>query len=226
MGKMGLDNVDSNKSNVFIIGPLTLQNEFLSYVINKEIGTKCSIFDRELNSFSESINADNGDSGENNLILIDTEDQSFEEILKSIATNGSFSKGLIALFNLNENAGVEKKALARNIRGFFYKDDHFEIFLKGIKTMLSGEIWVSRKMLLKCLFELFSEKKSAIEEKTALTSREIEILALVSMGSSNEEIADKMFISTNTVKTHLYNIFKKINVQNRLQAALWAATNL
>jgi DNA-binding NarL/FixJ family response regulator len=223
---MSSDNVDSNNSNVFIIGPLTLQNEFLSYVINKEIGTKCSIFDRELNSFSENITNDSGDSGENNLILIDTEDQSFEEILKSIATNGSFSKGLLALFNLNENAGVEKKALARNIRGFFYKDDHFEIFLKGIKTILSGEIWVSRKMLLKCLFELFSEKKSAIEEKTALTSREIEILALVSMGSSNEEIADKMFISTNTVKTHLYNIFKKINVQNRLQAALWAATNL
>jgi len=121
---------------------------------------------------------------------------------------------------------VEKKALARNIRGFFYKEDAFEVFLKGIRSIFAGDIWVSRKTLLKVVFESFSEKKVAIEEKTALTSREIEILSLISMGSNNEEIADKMCISTNTVKTHLYNIFKKINVENRLQAALWAAANL
>ena len=76
------------------------------------------------------------------------------------------------------------------------------------------------------VFEGFKEKTVAIAEKTSLTAREIEILTLVSMGSTNEEISAKMFISTNTVKTHLYNIFKKINVGNRLQAALWAAANL
>jgi len=223
---MNLENIDLSDSNIFIVGPLTLQNEFLSYVINKEIGAKCSIFDRELNAFSACQNLDNGDSNKKVLILIDTEDQSFEEILKRITTNGNISNGLIALFNLNENAGVEKKALARNIRGFFYKEDHFEVFLKGIRSIFNGEIWVSRKMLLQCVFDGFNEKRVAIEDKTALTSREIEILSLISMGSTNEEIADKMCISTNTVKTHLYNIFKKINVENRLQAALWAAANL
>jgi len=223
---MNSDDNEFINSNIYIIAPLTLQNEFLSYVINKEVGSKCSIFDRELNSFSTNMNTENGENKEGTLILIDTEDQSFEEILKSITTNGNLAHCLIALFNLRENAGVEKKALAKNIRGFFYKDDHFEIFLKGIRSILHGEIWVSRQTLLKCLFESFSEKKVAIEEKTALTSREIEILALVSMGSTNEEIADKICVSLNTVKTHLYNIFKKINVQNRLQAALWAATNL
>ncbi len=223
---MSSDILDLSNSHIYIVGPLNLQNEFLSYVIKKEISGQCSIFDRELNSFSDNQNVGNGDNSEKKLILIDTEDQSFEEILKSITTNGNISHGLIALFNLNENAGVERKALARNIRGFFYKDDHFEIFLKGIRSILAGEIWVSREILLKCVFESFNDRQKAIEEKTALTSREIEILSLVSMGSTNEEIANKMFISTNTVKTHLYNIFKKINVENRLQAALWAAANL
>ena len=62
--------------------------------------------------------------------------------------------------------------------------------------------------------------------KEILTHREIEILSLLAVGAKNEEIADKLYISTNTVKTHIYNIFKKINVTNRLQAALWAAKNL
>lgn len=214
------------ESKIFIIGPLTLQNEFLLYVIRKEIEAEGSIYDRELNSFVTSHGDDEGDESRKKLILIDTEDQSFEEILKSIAINRNFNKCYIALFNLKEDAGVEKKALSRNIRGFFYKDDHFEIFLKGIRAILAGEIWISRAILLKCVFEGFSDKKASIEEKTALTPREIEILTMVSMGSTNEEIAGKMYISTNTVKTHLYNIFKKINVGNRLQAALWAATNL
>jgi DNA-binding NarL/FixJ family response regulator len=213
-------------TQVFIIGPLTLQNEFLLYVIKKEIGIECTIFDRDLITFPADIHIEDIETNEKTLILIDSENQSFEEIQKSIAVNIKLSKCIIALFNLQENAGVEKKALARSIRGFFYKDDHFEIFLKGIRYILSGEIWISREILLIYVFDSLDEKHVAITEKTSLTPREIEILTLVSMGSSNDEISTKMCISTNTVKTHMYNIFKKINVQNRLQAALWTAANL
>ena len=49
---------------------------------------------------------------------------------------------------------------------------------------------------------------------------------LVSAGAKNEQIAEELHISPNTVKTHIYNIFKKIGVPNRLQAALWAVKNL
>ena len=54
----------------------------------------------------------------------------------------------------------------------------------------------------------------------------MEVLALVSSGARNDEIADRLFISPHTVKTHLYKIYKKIGVPNRLQAALWASKNL
>jgi len=63
-------------------------------------------------------------------------------------------------------------------------------------------------------------------DTTGLTPREMEILAMVAAGAKNEAIADKLCISPHTVKTHVYNIFKKIDVPNRLQAALWAAKNL
>ena len=49
---------------------------------------------------------------------------------------------------------------------------------------------------------------------------------MISTGAKNEEIAAELYISPNTVKTHIYNIFKKIDVPNRLQAVLWAAKNL
>lgn len=224
---MGASNTDFSKCNVLILGPLNLQNEFLHYVINKEIKASCTIYDQDLNAFPECVDENLVDlNAKTTMIFIDSADQSFEKILKDIITNPHLSNCIIALFNLRENVGIEKKALSRQIRGFFYKDDHFEVFLKGIRSILRGEVWISREILLKYVLDSFEEKKMAIQEKTTLTQREMEILGLVSMGSTNDEIADKMFISSNTVKTHLYNIFKKINVPNRLQAALWAAQNL
>jgi DNA-binding NarL/FixJ family response regulator len=59
-----------------------------------------------------------------------------------------------------------------------------------------------------------------------LTRREAEILTMVAVGSTNDEIADELCISPKTVKAHLYNTFKKINVTSRLQATLWTAENL
>ena len=59
-----------------------------------------------------------------------------------------------------------------------------------------------------------------------LTIREKEILALVSSGYGNQQIADELCISIHTVKTHTYNIYQKIGVSSRLQATLWAAKYL
>ena len=59
-----------------------------------------------------------------------------------------------------------------------------------------------------------------------LSPRQVEILAHVAVGFKSQEIADKLCISPHTVNTHLYNLCKKINAPNRLQAILWATKNL
>ena len=59
-----------------------------------------------------------------------------------------------------------------------------------------------------------------------LTPRQLEILALVAIGATDTEIAEKLGISASTVKSHLNRIFKKIDVPNRRQAVFWALSNL
>ncbi len=65
-------------------------------------------------------------------------------------------------------------------------------------------------------------KISFSEKNDNLASREKEMLTLVASGYSDKTISDRLRISPYTVKTHIYNIYKKINVHNRFQAVLWA----
>lgn len=222
--------IDKNTDkNIFILSQLSLQTDLIMYMIEKEINVNCHIYDQELNIFPDNLLIDGKfDLSQlcTSIILIDREIHSFKTITKEISNNNDCSSSRIALFNVNEHTIVDKDIFTKQIRGIFYKDDHLETFLKGIKAILRNEVWISRETLLQYIFYDSNVRKRSIDRNDNLTKREIEILTLVSMGATNDEIADKVFISTNTVKTHLYNIFKKIDVQNRIQAALWAAKKL
>lgn len=215
---------DQKKQIIYILGSNTLQHQFLEYVFNIEIAGICFVCPNFQTIHSHRSHYSDIESYQE-LILIDSQDYSFEEILKNLTTeaNKFNNEVVISLFNLTPNTEVEKKALSKQVRGFFYKQDTFELFLKGIRCLFQGEFWISRKILLNYVMESLVEKQKTLRKETNLTQREIEILNMISMGAQNDEIADHMNISPNTVKTHLYNIFKKIDVQNRLQAALWAA---
>ena len=116
--------------------------------------------------------------------------------------------------------------MALGVKGVFYDQDPIERFAKGVSAVFNGELWVSREILTKYVMRNREEESISRQEEALLTTREVEILTMISAGAKNEEIAEKLHISPHTVKTHIYNIFKKINVPNRLQAALWAASHL
>ncbi len=136
----------------------------------------------------------------------------------------------LALFNLDRSAGIEMKALELGVHGFFYQDDTVETFLKGLTAIFGGEFWVSRHNLEQIALENgIGLKRRQLAEHAAthdLTPREIEILGLLTLGASNEVIAEKLFISPHTVRTHLNHIFRKIKVTSRLEASLWAMDSL
>ncbi|MBT8340160.1 MAG: hypothetical protein HKP58_04790 [Desulfatitalea sp.] len=131
----------------------------------------------------------------------------------------------IALYNIDPRIGVafERQAIGKRIHGVFYTDEKPEYFLRGIKKILNGELWYSRKTTSEILMDAGAYRASLLSAEAMLTRREKEILIAIASGASNNEIASEYFISLNTVKSHISKIYRKISVKNRLEATLWAA---
>ena len=126
------------------------------------------------------------------------------------------------LFNIPSTETVNHIIPYPNVAGVFYDDDPIEFISKGVKKILKGELWFSRKLSDELLNYYRGNNIQLPKKVKNLTSREEEIVILLSSGASNSEIATKLFVSENTVKAHLHNVFKKLNVKNRLQAMMWA----
>jgi len=208
----------------YIVGPRKMQNELIASYLEQKIGSKCSV--------SNDINQVQTDHPKNpsrqKLLFWDCQGKKLNGLLDELTpyTNGNRSENRIVLFNVPTDLEFDKKFVLRGVCGFFYEHDPLDNFLKGVRAVLDGKLWLSREMMSKCIFEGTDKDKSSKRIKEKLTERQIEILALIAVGGTNDEIADRLCISPHTVKTHLYRIFKEINVPNRVQAALWAAANL
>ena len=115
------------------------------------------------------------------------------------------------------------KAEEIGVEGYVLKDAESAVLKKAIFTVASGEKYIDLSMV-----PMLNEKISQEKEKTEddkLTRREIEVLKLLAEGLFNKEIAYKLSISEKTVKNHVSNIFKKIGVFDRTQAAVYAIKN-
>lgn len=112
-----------------------------------------------------------------------------------------------------------------HINGVFYVTEDESHVVDGLQSVQRGECYFSQK-LASYLITHSGNYRYNSTESALLTHREKEILNKLRIGASNIEIARALFISENTVKTHLYNLFKKISVKNRTQAVSWANDNL
>lgn len=148
-----------------------------------------------------------------------------KQLERSAGMNGNGPS--IALLNVDAASDLKDEVIRFGIQGVFYSNDKFDNITKGLQKILQGECWLSRNLLVQSLQMVReqSHKNNKIDEHM-LTKREIEILQFIAAGYSNQIIAEKLFISPNTVKTHVSNLYKKIDVTNRVQAILWATENL
>jgi len=211
-------------ASCYIVGPMKLQNALMAAYLKGKTGSECVAVDDLRQVSSE----DSGGKCKPKLLFLDCRGKSLKvplaELSPFINENGSASR--IVLFNVPTDVKFQKKYILKGIHGFFYERDTLDNFVKGVQAVLDGQLWFSREMMTQCIFEGTDKDKASKSTSDVLTERQIEILAMIAVGSTNDEISDKLCISPHTVKTHLYRIFKKIEVPNRVQAALWAVKNL
>jgi len=130
------------------------------------------------------------------------------------------------LFNVEVSEGLDREALMKGFRGVVHAHLPIDFYLRALSAVANGELWYPRKVLAQHFLSRDMPYRNLLEKNSLLTEREKEILRLLSFGKSNQQMADQLSISQHTVKNHLYNIFKKINVSNRLEAALWLSNHL
>ncbi|MEZ9418132.1 LuxR C-terminal-related transcriptional regulator, partial [Vibrio sp. 10N.286.49.E1] len=98
---------------------------------------------------------------------------------------------------------------------------------KGLEEVINGDNWLPRKVASQLLFYYRNiVNTNTTPTNVDLTIRELQVIRCLQSGSSNTQIADDLFISEFTVKSHLYQIFRKLAVKNRVQAIAWANQNL
>jgi DNA-binding NarL/FixJ family response regulator len=110
--------------------------------------------------------------------------------------------------------------ISEGLGGLLPKDSDSKMFRKAIKKLNEGELWIDRQTLK----EVFSSKQ--VSQKVQLTKKEIEILECICEGLTNKEIASKLFICEQTVKSHCNHLFKKFGVTSRLKLAISAPSHL
>ena len=115
-------------------------------------------------------------------------------------------------------------ALLAGACGYLLKDSSIDQLVAGIHAAASGESLISPQIAAKVLQRLRAQTPDTAARtiRTELSARELEVLRLIAIGKDNAEIARDLFISPKTVKNHISNILMKLQIENRIQAAVYA----
>ncbi|MDH5466026.1 MAG: response regulator transcription factor [Candidatus Aminicenantes bacterium] len=110
------------------------------------------------------------------------------------------------------------------VRGYFDLNDPSDQLADAIRIIHKGDIWLPRDKMSSIMDRIISVVGRDLKEKTLdqLTPTEFQVLRLIGQGKSNDEIAESLFISKNTVRSHIKSIYAKLNTHSRLQLALYA----
>jgi DNA-binding NarL/FixJ family response regulator len=148
------------------------------------------------------------------------------EVLQRLRPIKGNTKILILTASEDKNEWVQ--AMKLECSGIVVKQTTPELIVKSIRKVHEGEIWLDSHTTAAVMRQFAAPDDSGAaavprgRTRVPLSAREREIVALVAQGYRNREMAEKLFISEQTVKNHLHNIFDKLGVSDRLELALYA----
>jgi len=134
----------------------------------------------------------------------------------------------VIVLTASEDKNEFVQAMKLGCSGIVLKQTAPELIVKSIRKVHGGEIWLDSNTTAAVMRqfavpgEIGGSGSGKSRERSPLSQREREIVQLVAQGYKNKEMAEKMFISEQTVKNHLHNIFDKLGVSDRLELALYA----
>jgi LuxR family transcriptional regulator of csgAB operon len=192
--------------------------------LEAENGAKCVV----KGTVDDVVGVDGQETNKPKVVLLDCFAKDPERLFLEIESyyRQMGTSDLMAVLNLIRGLRIEEELVIRGVRGIFYDKNLPDHLSKGVHRLLEGDMWISRQIMSRFIPKPGETRRLPATEASVLSQREIEILNLTEQGAKNSEIGAKLFISRHTVKSHLYRIYKKIKVTNRLEAALWAKENL
>ncbi|HEX2926238.1 MAG TPA: response regulator transcription factor [Ruminiclostridium sp.] len=130
----------------------------------------------------------------------------------------------IIVLTLHQDREYLFKTLQLGCEGYVLKDAESSVLIEAIRNVYHDQTYIQPNMTGELVKEfnrvtLYEQDKSIVNN---LTNREVEVLKLIAEGMINKEIAKSLYISEKTVKNHISNIFKKLDVNDRTQAAIYA----
>jgi len=134
----------------------------------------------------------------------------------------SFPDIAIVILTSSEKDGHLYEAVKLGVSGYLLKSLDADELFTMLEGVIHGEPALTKPMAGKLLKVVANRMVDEDKGEQVLTERELFVLRLVASGASNQEIAENMSLSVNTIKTHLKNILSKLQLENRTQAAMYA----
>lgn len=146
------------------------------------------------------------------------------EAMKALKENQCASR--VIMLTVHNDRQYLLKSLKLGACGYILKDAEVDQLIEAVHKVYAGQLYIQTEMANPVLKEDQASPlygfNAGLPDDADLTQRERQVLKLVASGLSNGEIAKQLFISEKTVKNHLSNIFRKLNVSDRTQAAVYA----
>jgi DNA-binding NarL/FixJ family response regulator len=164
---------------------------------------------------------------EPDILLLDLKMPGLDGLTTLQRLQNSRLKTKVIVLTASEDKNQFVQAMKFGTSGIVLKQTATDLLIKSIRKVHAGEIWLDSHTTA-AVMRQFSAPMDSIpaagrdRERSPLSQREREIVSLVAQGFKNKEMAEKMFISEQTVKNHLHNIFDKLGVSDRLELALYA----
>ena len=206
--------------SIHVYGRHTLINQLFGRAVERELGVGCVVH----RSFECAKERESNPPFLGLSVVDDTDEVARRRLMRYLVEPGRAERSATACFNVERTGPRIHAAVRCGVRGVFLSIDPLECVVEGLRRLLTGEGWIPSTVLRATAAPRRS--RSTDTGHAPLTLRELEVLHLVANGETNEEIAFELRISPHTVKTHLYNIFQKLGVENRLNAVMWALQNI